>query len=56
VVVIPPRRDHSAVETGYYKTTDIAKQGNSFFFKTNIRSFKSRTPVVEETELCSIQT
>jgi len=30
VVVIPPR-DHSAVETGYYKATDIAKQGNPYF-------------------------
>jgi hypothetical protein len=26
VVVIPPRRDHSAVETGYYKATDIEKR------------------------------
>jgi len=35
-VVIPPRRDHSAVETGYYKATDIAKQGNSFFFSQRL--------------------
>jgi len=32
VVVIPRRGEHSAVETGYYKATDIAKQGNPYFF------------------------
>jgi hypothetical protein len=37
VVVIPHREDHKAVETGYYKATDIGKQRISYFFsQTNI--------------------
>jgi hypothetical protein len=31
-VVIPHRRDHKAVETGYYSITDIGKQQKSLDF------------------------
>jgi len=34
--VIPSKGDHRAVETGYYKATDIAKQGNPNFFSQRL--------------------
>lgn len=50
MVVIPSEGDHGAAETGYYKATDIGKQGNPYFFsETSIWSFENRKPGVEET-------
>jgi hypothetical protein len=57
VVVILPRRDHRAVETGYYKATDIAKKEIPFFFTYQyLKLEKSHIRGGRNIEHCSAQT